>query len=117
METTPQRGREWMMNDPSTAGGDGRNEAGRFVPGNKIGQGNPHCSRVARLRSALLESISTQDVEDIIQALVGLAKKGDVQASREVLQRTLGPAQAMDVLQRLAEIEERLDAVAEGRVR
>ena len=110
------------MSEPSTAvdngkPGDGRDGSGRFTRGNRHGKGNPHHSRVALLRSTLLESVSSQDVEDVIRMMVERAKEGDIPAAKEVLQRCLGPAQAMDVLERLAAIEERLEAVAAGRVR
>jgi hypothetical protein len=47
----------------------------------------------------------------IIRKLVELALAGDVGAAREVLQRCLGPAVEIDLIERL----ERLEAALEGR--
>ncbi|MEQ8771086.1 MAG: hypothetical protein RIB60_11330 [Phycisphaerales bacterium] len=76
--------------------GDGdRDERGRFLPGNGGGPGNPHGGQVARLRAALLDQVSADDLRDIVRAMVVRAKGGDMAAAKELLNRVLGrPAAA-----------------------
>jgi len=78
---------------PSPNGADGRDQTtGRFLPGNKGGPGNPFASKVARLKSALLEAVDEQDVRDVVASLVQHAKDGDTGAAKVLLDRALGPA-------------------------
>ena len=71
--------------------GDGeRDERGRFLPGNGGGPGNPHGGQVARLRAALLDQVSEDDLRDIVRAMVVRAKGGDMAAAKELLNRVLG---------------------------
>jgi hypothetical protein len=78
---------------PSPNGNNGsRDSQGRFVAGNAGGPGNPYARRVARLRSLMLEAVSEEDLLELIQALIGQAKSGDLAAIREVLDRCLGKA-------------------------
>ena len=80
-----------MSETPSTNGDNGsRDSQGRFVAGNAGGPGNPYARRVARLRSLLLEAVGEEDLLELIQALIGQAKSGDLAAIREVLDRCLG---------------------------
>ena len=64
------------MNAPSPIGPiGGRTSSGRFAPGNPGGPGNPFAQRVARLRSALLESVTDDDLKAIVQAVVGRPRR------------------------------------------
>ena len=94
-----------MIDFPKSNGANGRDNNGRFVRGNPGGPGNPHARRVGKLRNALIRSVSDADVKEIIAKLVEAAKAGDIQAAREVLDRTIGKATQTDVLQRLEAIE------------
>ena len=87
------------MNDipPSPNGGNGRATNGRFAPGNSGGPGNPFSKRVAQLRSALFKSVSPEDLRDVLAALLKQAKAGDVASVKELLQRLLGPPEAVDL--------------------
>lgn len=100
---------------PQDPAGDGRTASGRFAPGNKLGRGNPFARQAQRLRSALFAAVSEEDLRDVVQALVAQAKQGNVQAAREVLERTLGKPEAFDVLERMEVLEERLDALKRPR--
>ena len=94
---------------------NGRDAGGRFSKGNPGGPGNPHASKVSRLRSALLEAVTADDIRSVIDALVTEAKTGNVPAIREFFNRVLGQAHAIDAIERLAEVEvilERLEATA-----
>lgn len=80
------------MNLPSPNGPDGRDHRGRFRPGNPGGSGNPQAGAVARLRSAMLGSVTEDDMRAIIEKLIEQALEGNVMAIREVLDRTIGKA-------------------------
>jgi hypothetical protein len=75
----------------------GRDGARRFAPGNPGGPGNPHARRVAHLRRLLLGSLSDQEAVEIMKQLIELARGGNLQAIKLVLQYTVGkPAAAPD---------------------
>lgn len=99
------------MKKPSETGDNGRDERGRFTPGNKAARGNPYARRVAQLRSALLRAVSADDVQAVARKLVEQAKAGDVQAARVLLDRLFGPAVPLDFVERLSEIEKALEEV------
>jgi hypothetical protein len=75
------------MAAPST---NGRSTKGQFLPGNPGGPGNPHAGRVQKLRSALLNAVTEQDVSAVAAALVAAAKSGDVPAIKLLFDRVLG---------------------------
>ena len=104
-----------MIDRPSTNGPNGRTATGKFAPGNKLGRGNPHAAHVARLRSALLNAVSEEDIERVVKALLDQALAGDVQSIKELLLRVLGKPQEVDLTERLERLEELLQArEAEG---
>lgn len=88
-------------------GRDGRDQRGRFATGNTGGPGNPHAAQVAKLRAALLESVTDEDVRGVVAALVKAAKGGNVSAARELLERLLGKPVEFDILERLDALERR----------
>lgn len=45
-------------------------------------------------------------------ALLDLAKKGDVTATKELFQRLVGPPEAIDLIERLESLEQKLDQLA-----
>ncbi len=95
----------------------GRDQGGRFAKGNNGGPGNPHAAKVAQLRSVLLEAVTPEDIRAVVEALVTEAKAGNVSAMREFFNRVLGQPQAIDAIERLAEVEailERLEASPMG---
>lgn len=75
---------------PKENGANGRDEKGRFVEGNRGGPGNPNAIKVAKLREALLAAVTAKDLREVVKALIREAKKGDVAAARELLDRTIG---------------------------
>ncbi|WP_428937281.1 hypothetical protein [Fontivita pretiosa] len=96
------------MSTSSPNGSNGRNANGRFAAGNPGGPGNPHARRVARLRAELLRAVTPQDLRNVIAALLRKARRGDVPAIRELLQRLLGPPVELDFAQRLDALEQAL---------
>jgi hypothetical protein len=82
---------------------------GRFVKGNSGGPGNPQAAKVAKLRTAFLDAVTEEDVRDVLAALVAEARAGSVPAIREFLTRVMGQPQAVDAIERLAELEAALE--------
>ena len=95
-----------MSDKPLTTGDNGHRPDGRFAKGNKLAKGNPFAAKVAKLRAALLDSVSPDDLKRVVKTLLEQAEGGDVAAIRELLTRTLGPAESLDVLQRLEVLEQ-----------
>lgn len=84
------------MKEPST-NGNGRQNNGRFAAGNKFSNGNPFAGSVAKLRAALLSSITEDDIKQVGVALLDAAKAGDLGAIRLLLSYCVGtPAPAQD---------------------
>jgi len=94
------------MSKPLGNGSNGRDSNGRFAAGNTGGPGNPHVKRTSELRVALLNAVSTEDVEKIVQAIVKNAKAGNLVAAREVLDRTIGRPSQTDIVARLESLEQ-----------
>ena len=93
---------------PSATEDNGRDETGRFGPGNRFAKGNPHAKRVAQLRSAMLEAVSEDDLRQVITSMLSRAKAGDVPAAKVLLERVMGPPEALDSMERLDALEEKL---------
>ena len=96
------------MVKPSRNGSDGRDERGRFAPGNVGGPGNPHAKQTGKLRSAMLKAVTEKDMRAVVMKLVELAKSGNVPAAKEVLDRCLGRPVEADLSERLEQVEELL---------
>lgn len=72
---------------------DGRNGKGQFGKGNKIATGRNDTDAAVRsqkLKQALVDAISENDLKLIAKGLVKKAKKGDVPAAKEVFDRLWG---------------------------
>jgi len=95
------------VSEPTTPFRDGRAGGGRFAPGNPGGPGNPYGRQVAALRAALLEAVTPDELRAVAAKLVELAKAGNVQAIRELFDRTLGRPVEADLVERLEELERR----------
>ncbi|MDB5320580.1 MAG: hypothetical protein JWN40_2211 [Phycisphaerales bacterium] len=100
-----------MSQSPSPSGPNGRSAGGQFGPGNKAGKGNPFAKRVAKLRSALFRAVTPADLTEVVRVLVSSAKSGDVAATKELLQRLLGPPVELDFIERMAALEKQLAEV------
>src|SRR5882724_11223383 len=75
----------------------GKDVQGRFRPGNKGGPGNPFARKCAALRKALLDSVSEQDLKDVVVMLKLKAQRGDLAAMKLLLQYCVGkPEPAKD---------------------
>lgn len=96
------------MSTPTPNRSNGRDSNGRFARGNPGGPGNPHAKRAGQLRSAVLNAVTEEDMNEIIRSLIEAAKAGDVQSAKVVLERTLGTPIAHDILERIEVLEESL---------
>ena len=71
--------------------------SGRFAKGNRGGPGNPFARQTAALRAALIQSVTEQDIKDIVTVLVRDAKRGQLPAIKLLFAYVLGkPAAAVD---------------------
>jgi hypothetical protein len=82
---------------PSPNGSNGRQVGGRFAAGNSHGKGNPHAKQTALLREALLSAVTPDDVVAVVRSLLEQAKMGNVPAARELLDRTCGRVQVLEL--------------------
>ena len=73
---------------PSTNGS--RKMNGQFGEGNKYGKGNPHAQKVAQLRTAMMEAITTDDLKAIVATLITQSKAGDIQSIKILLPYLIG---------------------------
>lgn len=76
------------MVSPSTNGM--RKVNGQFAAGNKYGRGNPHAQKVAQLRTALIQAVTPQDMEEIMKALISQCKAGDIASIKLLLPYLVG---------------------------
>ena len=75
----------------------GRDARGRFAKGNLGGPGNPFARKVAALRSALIATVTEEDMRFIAEQLIVTARLGDLAAIKLLFQYVLGkPAAAVD---------------------
>lgn len=94
---------------------EGRGGGGRFVKGWRGGPGNPMAKRVNDLRMALLAAVTPEDLREVIHALLGKAKRGDVAAIKELLDRCIGrPLEPGDILEQIAELKAYAESVEHG---
>jgi hypothetical protein len=81
---------------PATAD-TGRTADGRFAKNNKGGPGNPYNRKVAALRQAMLETITPEDLQEVLAAVLFKAKTGELAAAKLLLSYTIGkPGAAVD---------------------
>lgn len=85
------------MTDDTSANGI-HTSGGKFAAGNPGGPGNPHAGQVARLRSAMLEAVTLDDMRAVARKLVEMALQGDLKAVDLLLTRTLGKADSGPVV-------------------
>ena len=81
-----------MRRRPSTNGHLGRDSQGRFAHGNPGGPGNPYAQKVQNLRRMLLDTVTEEDLKDVVCKLVAMAKDGSLRAVKELFDRLFGRA-------------------------
>lgn len=74
---------------------DGKDARGRFLPGHKFAKGGNHRSnRIKILRDLVLDTVTEQDIQEVIAVLREQALKGDVQAAKLFLAYAIGQPEA-----------------------
>ena len=69
--------------------GEGRDERGRFAPGNPGGPGGPR-RRACELRRAAEEAVTPEHIQAVMRRALRMALEGNLQAMRFVLERAAG---------------------------
>jgi len=89
-----------------------RSAQGHFAKGNQIGKGrgNPGAARVYEFRRAILLSTSVKDMLACWAALMVQAKEGNIQAIREVFDRTIGKPVEADLMERIDILEQHIES-------
>lgn len=88
---------------------------GRFTVGNKAARGNPYTRKAAAMRKAMYNSVSADDIQQIVGTLKKQAISGNLKAITVLLDRILGTAQTgIDLLERLEKLETMLDNTNDG---
>ena len=87
---------------------DGRNSNGTFSVGNTAAAGGPGWKKVSALRAAALNCTSEEQVQKVLKKLYDLAIEGDTRAAQIWLDRIGLRPEAIDLEERVAEIEEML---------
>jgi len=71
--------------DPLPDGNNGRSSIGQFTVGHKFATGNIRKTKACKLRTAILDAITEGSVAEIMQAMIGRAIQGDIQAAKLIL--------------------------------
>lgn len=87
--------------------GDRDPQSGRFLPGNSARKGrkSPVVGRANSLRAALLSEVTPVKIRLIANSLLRRALDGDTKAAELLLKYSIGPAIALDLVERLKVIE------------
>ncbi len=86
-----------------------RNPDGTFADGNEGGPGRPKgSSKMRHLRERLLDGVDDADIDNVLNALIGRAQAGDIQAIKLLLKRACGPVESIDILDRIEQLENEL---------
>ena len=93
---------------PSPHEGNGRDEHGKFSYGNKCARGNPLAGRAMQLRAELLAVLTPEAIHQVAERLLERALKGNLKAIAETLDRSIGKASQMEVIERVELLEARL---------
>lgn len=74
-----------------------RDAKGKLLPGHKLkSPGNPHAQRIHEYREAIRGAVTGEDLCRVFEKLKRLALAGDMDAIRELLNRTLGKVRHLE---------------------
>ena len=97
-------------NGEQTAAAAGRAPSGRFAKGNSGGPGNPLAAEVGKHRARLFKAARAKDVDQALKTIREVMSKGKdsdrLAAAKLLLDRLIGPAVELDLLERLQRLEE-----------
>jgi len=77
---------------PQLEGKKMRNEKGQFLPGVRGGPGWGHSMASKNFREALKNAVTLEDIRKIARMLIKRARRGDIRAAHELLDRLIGKA-------------------------
>ena len=89
-----------------------RGPRGQFAKGNPGGPGNPHSAEVGKRRARLLRAIRLCDVDRAVATIRHVMANGKnsdrLAAAKLLLDRAMGPAVEIDLIERIEQLEARL---------
>lgn len=86
-----------------------------FTKGGRGGPGRPKgVGRASLLRDAILHEFNQEDYRKLARRIYDEGMQGNVQAAKEIFDRTLGKAEAIDLLDRIAELEAIVERLTGG---
>lgn len=89
-----------------------RAKDGKFLKGfTPNPKGNPMLGRVQKLRSAMLTACTDEDMASIMIKLIDMAKRGNLEAIKEVFQRTVGKPVELDLMDQIERLEQAVAAM------
>jgi hypothetical protein len=91
--------------NPPTAVSDGRDQRGRFLPGNRVSKGNVLARKAATFRAKLFHAVSYDDFAEIVQRLLQEAKSGESWAVKLTLEYLIGQPRDIELEERLQKLE------------
>jgi len=110
----PVRKERTMREQTVSTDTNGRDKQGRFTVGNRAATGQNYAGKIAELRSAMMKTITAKDMREVVEKLLSKAKAGDMRAIDLLLGRVFGAPVSADLLERIAELEARLNIPQEG---
>ena len=81
--------------NPRSIGKDGRDSKGKFQKGNTLSRGNSgggNKEKAKKLKRALIDAVSEEDIIAVVRKMVMQAKNGDAAARKELFDRLWGRA-------------------------
>jgi hypothetical protein len=89
-------------------------QSGKFVHGNAGSRGNPLNARAQKIRSILLQELTDAEARKLARKLIKMAARGNLQAIKELLDRTIGKPPAFEILERLEKLEAMMEERSHG---
>lgn len=94
----PSEGSEAQPGPPFPPDGNGRDDKGRFRPGNAASVGHKGPRKMVELRQAILDATTPETLGLVSQKLAVLALEGDVSAARLLFEYCAGrPVQGVEI--------------------
>jgi len=85
------------VNSGEKQGPDKDPKTGQFLPGNRLGKGNPNLRRIKEMREALQEAATPERLQAVLTVMLRKAiEEGDVQAGRLALEYAVGKPKRQD---------------------
>ncbi len=92
-----------------------RSESGKFAPGNPGGPGRPPKGTEQDYADAVRRAVSPGELADVLRAILGKAKRGDIPAAKLLCAYTLGIPANTVLDARVNELEKLADELSQTR--